>query len=217
MSTLSGEQNSFQGQKRLESHGDGQRGKITGLGPPGLPGFLAGITPLGILPNPKERLVLVEEGKKNPSSLIQRATSHLLDSSHELILILGIKRPGNITSTYPPGQASLSFPSQHTRDFIPFDLHNNPTPISQRGEGTSPRSQHWKGRMWSVRHHLLSDGTQCHPPLGISNPLSEMEKLRPREMGPLAPVTQLGNGRVAGRHPSPGFLPCVKCWPGLAD
>lgn len=154
-------------------------------------------------------------GEKNPSSLIQRSTFHLLDSSHEVILILGIKSLGNITATYLPDQASLSFPLQHTRDFIPFNLHNNPTPISQRGEGTSPRSQHWEGEDVVCLHHLLSDGTKCHLPPGISNPLSQMEKLRPREMGPLAPVTELGNGRVTGRHPSPGFLPCVKCWPGL--
>lgn len=92
LSTLSGEQNSFQGQKRPESHWGGQReAKPRASVGSGLPSFLAGITPLGILPSPKERPILVEEGEKNPSSLIRRATAHLLDSSHEVIFSPGIK------------------------------------------------------------------------------------------------------------------------------
>lgn len=139
-------------------------------------------------------------GRTNPSSLIQRVSSHLLDSSHEVILILGIKSLGHITSTYLPtylpDQVSLSSLQQHPRDFIPSDLHNNPTPAFQRGEGTSPRSQHWEGEFYNAG--LLGYGTQCHLPLGIPNSLSQMGKLRPREMGPLAPVTQPGNGGGTG-------------------
>lgn len=106
-------------------------------------------------------------GKTNPSSLIQRATSHLLDSSHEVILILGIKSLGNITSTYLPDQASLPSPLQHTRDFIPFDLHNNSIPIFQRGEGTSPRSQHWEGEDVVCLQHrpVMEPNATC--PLGF--------------------------------------------------
>lgn len=90
--------------------------------------------------NPRAEAGSGGRGKKNPSSPIQRATSRLLESSHEVILILGMKRLGNITSTDLPGQASPLSPPQHTRDFIPFDLRNHPTPVFQRGEGTSPRS-----------------------------------------------------------------------------
>lgn len=60
LSTLSGKQNSFQGQKRPERHRGSQReAKSLAAVSSGLPSFLAGITPLGILPTPKLRLILV--------------------------------------------------------------------------------------------------------------------------------------------------------------
>ena len=138
LSTLSGEQTSFQGQKRPKSHWGSQReAKLWASAGSRVPSFLARIIPLGILPNPKERLTLVEKGK-NPSSLIQRATSHLLDSSHGVIFIPGIKRlPCNLGL---PAQASLSRPLQPTCEITAFDLHNHPTPIFRTAEGTSPRS-----------------------------------------------------------------------------
>ena len=60
LKTLSGEQNTFQGQKLLERHRGSQRDAKSraSLGP-GLPGFLAGITPWGSCPTPQGRLILV--------------------------------------------------------------------------------------------------------------------------------------------------------------
>lgn len=89
--------------------------------------------------------------KKNPSSLIQRATSHLLDSSHEVILILGIKSLGNITSTYLPDQASLSFPLQHTHVILSlFTFTTTPPPLSREVRGHPQGHSTGKGRMWSA-------------------------------------------------------------------
>lgn len=54
LSTLSGEQNSCEGQKRpVEPLGQQREAKPGAAVGPGLPRFRAGITPLGILPAPR--------------------------------------------------------------------------------------------------------------------------------------------------------------------
>lgn len=107
--------------------------------------------------------------KKNPSSLIQRATSHLLDSSHEVILILGIKSLGNITSTYLPDQASRSFPLQHTHVILSlFTFTTTPPPFSREVRGHPQGHSTGKGRMRSVYNitcSVMEPNATC--PLGF--------------------------------------------------
>lgn len=159
LSTLSGEQNSFQGQKRQESHWGGQKeAKSRSWVGSGLPSFLAGITLPGFLPTPKERLIRVYEKK----SMFPPSRGHILLAGQQP---RGVSNPGNKKSMQCnpdlPTQVYLSLPLQHTHDFIPLNLHN-PSPIFQRGEATPLGHNTGKEKMWSLCF-LLSH----HPVQGL--------------------------------------------------
>lgn len=83
-----------------EPAGQPERGKITGLGQPWAPQLPAWNYILWDPANHQGEADL-GAGEKSQSSLTQRAASHLLASSHEVFLILGIKGLCSVTLSSP--------------------------------------------------------------------------------------------------------------------
>lgn len=219
LSILSGEQNSFQGQKCLERHWGSQReAKSWASVCSGLPSFLAGITPLGILPTPKLRLISVEGKKKkkqtHPPSL-QGTASHLLAGCHEVFLSLGIKCVCHLTPTSLLRLSSAPSPC-NTAASDPQEPSQQPRwPHFQRDD--LPKVTPGSSCVSFYLIALLSDRTQHYLPPGFRICFYRWRNRGPERRGNLLQVTQLANARGTGWPPSPGLWPRVTCWLGLGS